>query len=164
MFPTVQTVGSEAGEKVLASALLFPAATERNTPESTSDMAAAFIAALRPPPRDMLATVPLGQFRVAASAVTKSIPAMTPDLIIRPIAVREEDEGQGGKSSADVRSPRAARIENFDGVEVGLFGNSVSSGAGCAGNMGAMAVAVKVLVVGRVEEPCSTTLKFLASC
>lgn len=79
--PTVKTVGSDAGEKLLASSAVFPAATVIKSPEETAVAAAAFSAVERMPPKDRLATVPLGQFRVITSLTTKFIPAMTLEIL-----------------------------------------------------------------------------------
>ena len=59
--PTVQTVGSEAGEEDSASVASLPAATARKVPEETTAAAASLTAEDLEPPRDRLATVPLGQ-------------------------------------------------------------------------------------------------------
>ena len=64
-----------------ALALLLPAATAKNTPAETTLAAAELTAVDLAPPRDMLATAPLGQLRVLASLATKLIPAMTPELV-----------------------------------------------------------------------------------
>ena len=72
----------------MASSLLLPAATAMKTPAWTAAAAALLMAVERPPPRDMLATVPLGQLRVCESEATKSMPAMTPATVPEPPALR----------------------------------------------------------------------------
>ena len=76
----MHAVVSEAGDEFLASVFSLPAATARNTPARTRAAAALLTAVERPPPRDMLATAPLGHERVLASEATKFMPAMTPEL------------------------------------------------------------------------------------
>jgi hypothetical protein len=68
--PTVQALGSEAGEVLAALLLALPAATARKTLLSTMDLAALLREEEKPPPRDMLAKAPLGQLRVRASLTT----------------------------------------------------------------------------------------------
>lgn len=79
--PTVKTEGSEAGETLDAAWASLPAATARKTPAETTAADALLTAVDLLPPRDMLATAPLGQLRVFASVATKLIPAMTPELV-----------------------------------------------------------------------------------
>jgi len=84
--PTVQTWDSPAGEVLAALVLLLPAATARKTPAAIMARAALLMAVEVAPPRDMLATAPLGQLRVAESDVTKFMPATTPDVVPEPEA------------------------------------------------------------------------------
>jgi len=79
--PTVKTVGSDAGETLAADWASLPAATARNTPADTTPAEAEFTAEDLLPPRDMLATAPLGQLRVLTSLATKLMPAITPELV-----------------------------------------------------------------------------------
>src|SRR5690606_2809353 len=89
--PTVQTLGSLAGEIKLTSPPLLPAATARKTPASTAAAAAALMASDLPPPRLMLPTVPLGHSpeatRCGASFATNSSPAITDDAVPDPPAL-----------------------------------------------------------------------------
>src|SRR2546422_10716632 len=78
---TVNTPLAPAGDALHASALSFPAATARNTPEFHRLVTAWSSAADLPPPSDMLATAGLAWF-----AVTPSTPAMTSEL--RPMAAQ----------------------------------------------------------------------------
>jgi hypothetical protein len=82
----VHTRGSPAGDVVAAFVLLLPAATARNTPAPIIARPALLMAVEVLPPSDMLATVPLGQLRVAESDVTKFMPATTPDVVPEPEA------------------------------------------------------------------------------
>src|SRR6266571_3461828 len=72
---TVNTPLAPAGDELHASALSFPAATARNTPEFQRFVTAVLSAAELPPPSDMLATAGLSWF-----AVTQSTPAITSEL------------------------------------------------------------------------------------
>src|SRR2546427_13257534 len=69
---TVNTPLAPAGDELHASALSFPAATARNTPEFQRFVTAVLSAAQPPPPSDMLATAGLWWF-----AVPQSTPAVT---------------------------------------------------------------------------------------
>jgi hypothetical protein len=57
-------------------------------PAETALAAAELTAVDLEPPRDMLATAPLGQERVFWSLAAKLIPAMTPELVPEPEASR----------------------------------------------------------------------------
>jgi len=59
---------------------LFPAAAATNTPAYTMAAAALLTATDVSPPRDRLATVPLGRLRVCESVVTKFMPSMRSEL------------------------------------------------------------------------------------
>src|SRR5256885_12595633 len=72
---TVNTPLAPAGDASHASALSFPAATARNTPEFHRLVTAWASAAGFPPPSAMLATAGLGGF-----AVSQSAPALTSDV------------------------------------------------------------------------------------
>src|SRR5262245_60101430 len=76
---TVSTEGSLAGEKVLASTPLLPAATATATLWLTMFAAAAFTLLSFEPPRDMLATL-----RDAVLLATKFMPAMMVDQAPEP--------------------------------------------------------------------------------
>ena len=72
---TVNTPVAPAGDEPQASALSFPAATARKTPEFQRFVTAWSSAEDLPPPSDMLATAGLAWF-----AVTQSTPAITSEL------------------------------------------------------------------------------------
>src|SRR5437867_4436177 len=72
---TVNTPLAPAGDELHASALSFPAATARNTPEFQRFVTAVLSAAELPPPSDMFATAGLAWF-----AVTQSTPAMMSEV------------------------------------------------------------------------------------
>src|SRR5688572_2046654 len=80
---TVNTPVAPAGDELQASALSFPAATARNTPEFQRLVTAVLSAADVPPPSDMFATAGLAWF-----AVTQSTPAMTSDVKPVPAQLR----------------------------------------------------------------------------
>lgn len=85
--PTVHTVSSFPGLDVPASAASLPAAAARKWPAETMAAAAWFTAVELRPPRDMFTTTPREHsLRPAASAVTKSMPAMTAELVPSPLA------------------------------------------------------------------------------
>lgn len=75
-----------------ASLLSLPAATARKTPALTRALAAVLVELEKEPPRDMLATVPLGQLRVLTSLTTKFMPAMTPELGLSALSFLEGKE------------------------------------------------------------------------
>lgn len=60
-----------------------------------------------------------------------------------------------------VRVAVAVRVQDLDGIEPRLLGNAVPVAANGAGNVGAMAVAVRVDVVGEVGSPGGTAAKVL---
>lgn len=68
--------------------LLLPAATATKTPAFTMARAAVLMAVEVDPPKEKLATVPLGHDRVFESDVTKSMPAMTPEFVPDPLAFK----------------------------------------------------------------------------
>jgi hypothetical protein len=81
--PTVIAVGALAGEKVQASALLFPAAIAYTTPAATEFVTAWLSVVERLPPRLMLAADGTDLFAFFC-AVTQSMPAMTPAVLPEP--------------------------------------------------------------------------------
>lgn len=59
----------------------------------------------------------------------------------------------------DIRSTRATGVQNLDGVEVGLLGNTIGGSTNGAGNVSAVAVAVGVVVVDKVAGPGGAATK-----
>lgn len=119
-----------------------------------------------PPPSDMLATVPLGQLRVCESVATKLIPAMTPELCLSLACyclffLLDGDEGDMGGKKGNSRGAGTARIEDLDAKEAGLLGNAIGGRADGTGDVGAVAVAVRVRAVDGIVQEGSTALKFL---
>ena len=157
--PTVQTEGSEAGEEFSASWDSLPAATARKTPALTRAAAASFTAVDFVPPRDMLATAPLGQSAEEASEATKSMPAMTAELDrqIRGAYLRESWVG-----GACLLAARALGVEDLDAEEGRLLGHTVGGTADGAGHVGAVAVAVSVVAVpSEVLQECGAAAEVL---
>jgi hypothetical protein len=151
--PTVKTVGSEAGEELLASWASLPAATAMKTPAETALAAAELTAVEREPPRDMLATAPLGQLRVLTSLATKLIPAITPELEPFTWSARYIN-------ARIVFTYRTTGIKDLDSVKLGLLGHTIGLGTNGTGAVGAVTVAVGVLAVASVVgKESSTTLK-----
>lgn len=163
--PTVQTDGSEAGEELAASTFSLPAATARKTPERTRAAAALLTAADLPPPRDKLATAPLGQERPRASEATKLMPAMTPELessrVKTSFSVELWIERKGKGGGGGLLGAVAVVVEDLDGVEVGLLGHAVGGGADGARYVRAVAVAIRVAVVGEVCQEASAATELL---
>ena len=124
-----------------------------NTPAETALAAAEFTAVDLPPPRDMLATAPLGQLRVFASLATKLMPAMTPELVpfTQSVTLKLEEESRRGVTYG------TAGVKDLDGVQLSLLGDTVRLGTNGYGDVRAVTVAVSVRSVTGVvgQEGCT---------
>ncbi len=66
-----------------------------------------------------------------------------------------------GAIGVDIRSAGTIRAQNLDGIELGLFGNTIGARANSASNMGAMAITIRVGAVGEVRSEGSAPAKLL---
>lgn len=82
------------------------------------------------------------------------------DDALRAVLLSSVLDGEVHTTDDTGGSARSVGVEDLDGEELSLLGDTVGLGADGAGNVGAVAITVSVVIVGEVLEPLGAALEF----